>query len=268
MPDARFMNCKSMAAIETVWKPLDVSGKQLLSIDSYAVVILNRPILIPYEHMCNIWEKASFCVTVDGGTDRWYEFVDTLPEGCLSNIHPNVVSGDLDSVTSERLRKCEKNGIKIIKTEDQDKTDFTKALEIIASVKRNTITAVVAVAENSGRLDQVLSNINTLYQTETIFNPYPVRNYIISGDSLTWLLRPGSHRIYIPDNICKKGIPCGLLPLSKCVVTTSGLKWNLDNTVMEFGGLVSSSNTYSENVVTVTTDAPLVWTMSLGLNGE
>lgn len=83
--------------------------------------------------------SASFCITVDGGTDRWYEFVNTLPEGCLSNIDPDVVSGDLDSVTLERLRNCENNGIKVIKTEDQDKTDFTKALEIVASVKRDTV---------------------------------------------------------------------------------------------------------------------------------
>lgn len=47
-------------ANETVWKPLDVSGKQLLNFESYAVVILNRPILLPYEHMCNIWEKGIY----------------------------------------------------------------------------------------------------------------------------------------------------------------------------------------------------------------
>lgn len=84
--------------------------------------------------------SASFCMTVDGGTDRWYEFVDTLPEGCLSNIHPDVVSGDLDSVTLTRLRKCENNGLKIVKTEDQEKPDFPKALEIIASVKQDTVS--------------------------------------------------------------------------------------------------------------------------------
>lgn len=57
----------------------------------------------------------------------------------MSNIHPDVVSGDFDSITPERLRKCEIDGIEIIKTEDQDKTDFTKALDIIASVKRATV---------------------------------------------------------------------------------------------------------------------------------
>lgn len=90
------------------------------------------------------------------------------------------------------------------------------------------IDSVVTVAENSGRLDQILVNINTLFQAEAIFNPYPVKNYIISGDSLTWLLRPGTHRIYIPDNIFKKRTPCGLFPVSgKSVVSSSGLRWNL-----------------------------------------
>ena len=87
----------------------------------------------------------------------------------------------------------------------------------------------MTVAEHSGRLDQIMSNLNTLYHTDAIFYPNPVKHYILSGDMLTWLLRPGTHKIYIPDSIFKKGIPCGLIPLTRCVVTTSGLRWNLGN---------------------------------------
>lgn len=58
---------------------------------------------------------------------------------------------------------------------------------------------------------------------------------------------------------------CGLLPFGYPVncISTTGLKWNLNNTTMQFGGLISTSNTYEDCEVTVNTDTSVIWTMGI-----
>jgi len=70
-----------------------------------------------------------------------------------------------------------------------------------------------------------------------------------------------------------EGPTCGLIPIG-CKsnrVKTKGLKWDLDGSsasTLEFGGLVSSSNRAMEDVVTVYTSDPLVFTAEIIINGN
>ena len=63
----------------------------------------------------------------------------------------------------------------------------------------------------------------------------------------------------------KDGVTCGVIPLGGWLcehVTTTGLKWNLNDSTMQFGGIVSSSNCMIEDSVTIDSPYPFVWTLS------
>lgn len=90
---------------------------------------------------------------------------------------------------------------------------------------------VIAVAQSSGRLDQILGNIQTLHlvREERLLNPN-TKMYLMSGDCIAWLLSPGDHIIDVPEECrCNEECWCALMPVGEACdsVTTSGLKWNL-----------------------------------------
>jgi len=120
---------------------------------------------------------------------------------------------------------------------------------------------VYAFVENSGRLDQIMANIQTLFLGREYIGDIPI--YLISTDCVSCLLPPGHHKIRLPDfNL--KGLHCGLIPMDgTAVISTKGLKWNLENEELKFGALVSTSNAFGEHEVHVETDNSLLWTMDL-----
>lgn len=109
-----------------------------------------------------------------------------------------------------------------------------------------------------------MANINTLFKAQTILPQNPV--FLLSRSSISWLLVPGKHFIEIPSEILEKRNWCSLVPIrEKCIASTQGLKWDLNKTILEFGRLVSTSNTYNGNkTVEITTDGYLLWSMGFG----
>ena len=132
--------------------------------------------------------------------------------------------------------------------------------ELKTEEKLANVEAIFAFVETSGRLDQVMANLETLFLAPAILSK-PV--YLISSLSISWLLPAGHHQIKSAGFVTET-TNCGLIPLDgRAVVTTEGLKWNLTEGVLRFGELVSTSNGFdlNQDLVTVTTDAPLLWTM-------
>lgn len=88
------------------------------------------------------------------------------------------------------------------------------------------IKDVFVIADTSGRFDQILANINTLFKVSRILPG--TRVFQVASNSLTWLLLEGAHTIQVPEGIRQSKEWCALIPLlGSSIVTTTGLKWNL-----------------------------------------
>ncbi|XP_018557537.1 thiamin pyrophosphokinase 1 isoform X6 [Lates calcarifer] len=161
-----------------------------------------------------------------------------ITAGECGSFLPDYISGDFDSITAEVKAFYADKGCKLIETANQDLTDFTKCLAIMVEEIQNR------------------------------------------------KLQQGSHRLGVNTGL--EGDWCSLIPVGgPCQTITTGLKWNLtavsqgltpedkDNEVLQFGKLVSTSNTYEpvepghpKNPVTVITDQPLLWSMGIHKNGD
>ncbi|XP_071444078.1 thiamine pyrophosphokinase 1 [Hetaerina americana] len=244
-----------------IYRPNDSNSK-------FVLVILNRPITHNKEVVMSLWQRANLKVLVDGGANQWYDFLkDHGISPNDSSFAPDFITGDFDSISQNVLNHFKVQGASVIHTPNQDETDFTKALRFLGESCKEEISkveAVVSIVETCGRFDQIMANINSLFKASRLIDT-PV--YQLSADSLTWILWPGRHEIEVCAS-AEEGQSqkwCSLIPIGSCCsqVTTTGLKWNLDSQALEFGELVSTSNTYApgENIVSVDTNGPLIWCM-------
>lgn len=256
-----------------VWNPMQIFDYG--SHHKYAVLILNSTLQWDDDTLLKIWRKAQVKITVDGGTCQWLNYLERQGINAFDGEHeeylPHLISGDMDSCESSLLDKFKDMGSMIIKTPDQNHTDYTKALiELKLYTRRKNIelSRIYVFVDSSGRFDHIMGNINTLYRSEDLIGIQVIQ---VGSTSLTWVLRPGLHSIIIPKPLVQNNPWCGLLPIGgpvNCIETT-GLKWNLNNVSLRFGGLVSTSNTYDDcSEVTVNTDSPVVWTMGIEILNE
>ncbi|XP_033114754.1 thiamin pyrophosphokinase 1-like isoform X2 [Anneissia japonica] len=223
----------------------------------YALIFLNQPTKV--DILKRLWKKAVFRASVDGATNQI--FLDAE----IQNLVPDLVSGDFDSISTDVLQHCRDIGCKVVTTEDQNETDFTKCLRLVSQQLQecnNKVDYIVALGGLGGRLDHTLASVNTLYKAAKLSS---AQVYLIGEESLALLLTPGKY--IIEANTGFEADWCGLVPVGQpCLnVTTTGLKWNLTNQKLEFGSLISTSNTYADDqrIVTVETDQPLLWTMGI-----
>jgi thiamine pyrophosphokinase len=199
------------------------------------------------------------------------------------------IIGDLDSLTPTTQAYYESRKTVILRDPDQNSTDFGKCVAYIrqhhhvlppppqnaAASTGGTGTSrppdIVAVGGLGGRVDQGLSQLHHLYLFQTDPRYAEGRMYLFSGESLTFLLQPGRHRIRVrEDDDDKEGDVfskyVGILPIGETSrITTTGLEWDVTDWETRFGGKMSTSNHVlpETKVVEVETTQKVLFTIAL-----
>lgn len=161
----------------------------------------------------------------------------------------------------------------IIQDADQYTTDFGKAITWIRKTQPSG-TDIIALGGIGGRIDQGLSQLHHLY----LFQSDPAyadgRIYLLSGSSLTFLLKTGTHRIQVKEEGEEEvfGKHVGIIPLKEpSHITTKGLEWDVTDWETQMGGKLSTSNHVlpETKIVEVQTTKDVLFTIALSnLDGE
>lgn len=136
--------------------------------------------------------------------------------------------GDFDDIDPEKTIEELGQEVSIIRTPDQNKTDFEKGIDFLINLGATTIHAVCAVGQ---RMDHTLSNYASITK-------YSHVELILFNDwSKAYLLKPTFEKWY------KKGDIISLMPLPFAGnVTTKGLKYSLNDEDLAWGKRLGTSN--------------------------
>ena len=230
------------------------------------------------------FDPATTALIIQNSPNRLYHSTRDLllyedsDEGRLK-YQPDLITGDLDSMLSETRQFYEDKGVQIVKHYDQDYNDLDKSIQAIPDGYKTCFV----YGAFGGRFDQEMASIQALFAHAN----GPIRDLSLWDDqNAAILLVPGEHTVQCPNygesdaasssstsrRVMGEGPTCGLIPIGEpCqFVTTTGLKWNLDNQPLAFGGIVSSSNHNMEEKVTIKCSRPLLFTaeVDVGLVGS
>lgn len=211
-----------------------------------------------------IWDQADFRLAVDGSAN----YLDKRQ--LLHTAH--VISGDFDSINPKLIERIRSNKAlkhnrdnstspimpQIIETPCQKETDFTKAIRIVESLKPDTQIIFGLYHADGTRLDHLFGLVNTLHLIRKVV-------FIINTQSstLSWLLRPGAHRI---SKLRGSESCCLASFVGNAEVKTNGLQYDLHpDKPLSFGQLVSSSNFCNENKdrISIETNKEILWSVNL-----
>ncbi|KAI0965776.1 thiamine pyrophosphokinase [Xylaria arbuscula] len=247
----------------------------------FVFIILNQPIRDPCLFR-DLWSAAETKIAADGGANHIYALSKRAPPAGTSEPAEqyedlDTIIGDLDSLADE-ARQHFAAGTRIIHEADQYSTDFAKAVHL-ARDESPVDPDIVCMGGLGGRVDQGLSQLHHLY----LFQKSPTyaegRMYLVSGDSLSFVLKGGArHRIrvrepdiYVADTVRRiSGDPfakyVGIVPVGEpAVISTKGLEWDVQDWDTSFGTRMSTSNHVlpETQVIEIKADKDVLFTIAL-----
>ena len=94
-------------------------------------------------------------VALDGAANRLLDL----------NLIPDVIVGDLDSITTSVLNQCESSGVHIVRIPSQEKSDISKGLQWVQQEQPNARIDVIGI--EIGRYDHHLAAYSALFECQS-----------------------------------------------------------------------------------------------------
>lgn len=174
-----------------------------------------------------IGDESDFVLCADGGTDY-----------CIkASLTPDLIIGDLDSISSETLNLVTKNNIPLERFPvKKDKTDSELCIDYLIQKGAQDITLVGAIGS---RMDHTLANIFLLVK----MRENGVEGKIVNSNNTIYLVTDGLELDSAKGNFISI-IPIGL---SDAIVTLEGFEYNLNKAEIEFSSTYGISNRIIED---------------------
>ncbi|MCD6362723.1 MAG: thiamine diphosphokinase [Synergistetes bacterium] len=167
-------------------------------------------------------EGADLIICADGGGNYLYAW----------GVKPDILIGDMDSISAEALLYFEGAGVKIVRfPRDKDYTDSHLAL---LEALRFSPSEVIIIGGLGDRMDHNIANIHLLY----LALKRGVRAKLVNERYEAIILKEGENRMEI------SGEKISLLPLTSKVIfsRSEGLKWKLDDLTFSLENPIGISN--------------------------
>lgn len=193
--------------------------------DSIAIIANARRSLPKW--MTNLIASHSLIICLDGS------FAGTYKAG----IKPSLILGDLDSITKAELNSAQEANIPILSMPDQDLSDLAKAIQYCLSHYQNK-KIYIYNALGGERLDHTLVNLSYL---KKFF--IPTQTIIITEQKQHTYFCRNAH-ITVHGDI---GSSFAIIPMPQALVTSKGLKYDMQAMKLELGVCSSSSNALVRN---------------------
>jgi thiamine pyrophosphokinase len=164
---------------------------------------------------------------------EWSPYILAL-DGAANRLHAlgikiDALLGDLDSVQNLANLVAQQQPIQVVRTPNQNKTDFEKGLDFLIA---NGHKAVNILWATGYRTDHTLANLSNIikYKNKLTIN-------IIDDYGRTYMLRATFTKYYA------EGTVLSLMPMPKAQgITTHNLLYPLHNETLEIGRRIGSSN--------------------------
>lgn len=165
-------------------------------------------------------------ICADGGANAAAGFGDK----------PDLIIGDLDSIKAATVRRF--RHVSTRRIADQNSTDLEKALAWL--IQRN-YRDIKVLGATGGRVDHLAGNLSALGK----FSKHAHIRFIDESGELRAV---GSETVVE----ALAGTTISLIPLSRCEgIVTKGLKWELQNSVLELGHREGTSNLVRSGPVSI-----------------